>query len=98
MGYWQVTLNGVALRKWMTRAEADAFAERWQGSAGGYRGSSGLLKHKDRGDHVEVKPDVQANREFDERYKVAKAKEPQTVHYTQYVENNDEGDQAMRRQ
>ena len=94
--WYKVTLNGVPLRRWMTRPEADAFAERWQGSHGGYRGGSGLLKIKDRGDHVEVREDVEANKEFNERYKVAKAGERQTVQFQQRVEELVHADPEMR--
>ena len=89
---WKVTSNGHPLKRWLTREEADVFAERWQGS---HSGNRGLLKHKDRGDWVEVKPDVDANKEFDERYKVAKAGDRQRVIYEQYVQNLDDADPAM---
>lgn len=46
------------------KQEADAMAERWQGSHSGHRG---LLKHKDRGDYVEVRRDYATEREFNER-------------------------------
>ena len=97
MKFYMVTLNGHPLRKWMLRAEADAFAERWQGSHGGYRGGSGLLKIKDRGDHVEVKEDTQAMTEFEGRYKVYKAGDLQTVHYQQTVDDGQEPDPSMRK-
>ena len=93
--YWMVTLNGVPLKRWMSRSEADAMAARWQGSHGGYSGGSGLLKIKDRGDWVEVKPDCDATKEFNERYKVFKAGDPQTVHYQQRVEDGDTPDPGM---
>lgn len=96
MPYYQVTVNGVPVRRWMDRQEADAMAERWQGQHGGYRGGSGLLKIKDKGDHVEVKEDRGANKEFDERYKVAKAGDRQVVHYEQRVESLDDADPSMR--
>jgi len=97
MGYYQVTLNGVPLKRWLDKAEAEAMAERWQGSHGGYRGGSGLLKIADKGDHVEVKEDRGANQEFDERYKVAKAGERQVVNYEQRVESLADADPSMRR-
>lgn len=71
-------------------------AERWQGSHCSYGGASGLLKIKDRGDHVEVKVDHAANKEFNERYRVAKAGERQTIHYEQRVESVDDADASMR--
>jgi hypothetical protein len=96
MKYYMVTLNGVPIRRWLDRHEADAVAERWQGSHGGYSGGSGLLKIKDRGDHLEVKEDAQANREFNERYKVAKAGERQVIQYEQRVESVSDADPSMR--
>ena len=94
--FYMVTLNGHPLRKWMTRAEADAMAERWQGSHCSYSGASGLLKIKDRGDHVEVKVDEQANREFNDRYRTYKEGQPQVLQYQQRVERLSDADEAMR--
>lgn len=96
MTYYMVTLNGVPLKRWLDRHEAEAMAERWQGSHGGYSGGSGLLKIKDKRDHVEVKEDVQANREFNERYKVAKAGDRQVIHFEQRVESLSDADPEMR--
>lgn len=76
---YMVTVNGVPLRRWMTKRDAEAMAERWQGQHGGYSGGQGLLKHKDRGDWVEVKRDTKAEEEFAERYKTFKAGDPQTI-------------------
>lgn len=84
---YMVTLNGVPLRRWMTRPEADAMAARWQGQHGGYSGGQGLLKHKDRGDWVEVKRDTAAEREFVERYKTLKAGDPQVMLMQERIEN-----------
>ena len=95
--YYMVTLNGVPLKRWLDRHEADAMAERWQGSHGGFKGGYGLLKIKDKGDHVEVKVDHAANKEYEERYKVAKAGEMQKVVYEQRVEKMSDADPAMRR-
>lgn len=95
--YYMVTLNGVPLKRWLDRQEAEAMAERWQGQHGGYRGGAGLLKIKDRGDHVEVKVDHAANKEFNERYKVAKAGDLQKLQYEQRVEALRDADPAMRR-
>lgn len=83
---YMVTVNGVPLKRWMTKGEADAMAERWQGQYSGYSGGQGLLKHKDRGDWVEVKRDHLAEKEFGERYKTFKAGDPQTVVYQERVE------------
>ncbi len=76
MEYFRVVLNGHTLQRGMSRREADAMAERWQGS---HSGNSGLLRIKDRGDYVEVKHDREMEREFDERIKVAKAGDRQTL-------------------
>lgn len=76
MELFRVTLQGVTVKKGMSRPEADAMAERWQGS---HSGNSGLLRIKDRGDHVEVKRDYDSEREFEERIKVAKAGDRQKI-------------------
>ena len=93
--FYMVTVNGIPLRRWMTRQEADAMAARWQGSHGGYRGGSGLLKIKDRGDWVEVKEDREANKEANERYKVAKAGDRQVLHFQQTVDPRSDADPEM---
>ena len=74
--YFKVTLNGHPISKMMSRKDAEAMAERWQGER--YR--KGLLKHKDLGDWVEVKRDTDSEREFDDRYDEMKRGNPQTVH------------------
>ena len=84
MTYYMVTLNGYALKRWMTKAEAEAMAERWQGS---HSGGKGLLKTKDRGDWVEVKVDTEANKEFEARYKTFKAGDPQTIIMQERIED-----------
>ena len=62
-----VTWNGRPLRRGLLSiAEANAFAERWQGKLH----HSGMLKHADRKDYFEVKRDVDDERDFDERYDV----------------------------
>ena len=94
--YYLVTLNGVPLKRWLSKAEAEAMAERWQGSHGGYRGGSGLLKIKDRRDHLEVREDKEANKEFNERYREMKAGNRQVVHYQQRVEQSHEADPTMK--
>ena len=67
--YWKVKLNGTDFRRgFRSRREADLFAERWQGS---HAGNRGLLKHKDRGDYLEVVRDHETERDTDERYDVA---------------------------
>lgn len=80
--YWMVTLNGVPLFKGLTdRKDAEAKAERWQGQR--YR--KGLLKHGDRGDHVEVKRDTSTERDFDERYQTWKDGTRQRIIQTEYI-------------
>lgn len=70
--FYKVTLNGRVLRTGFMgergRKEALAMAERWQGS---HSQGKGLLKHKDRGDYVEVSRDSAAERDFNERVDAA---------------------------
>lgn len=76
-----VTLNGVPLFKGFTsRKQAEAKAEKWQGE----RYKRGLLKHGDKGDHVEVKHDKQMEKEFDDRYDTWKAGKPQRIIKEEY--------------
>jgi hypothetical protein len=80
--YWMVTLNGTPLFKGITsRKEAEARAERWQGE----RWKRGLLKHADKGDHVEVKHDKQTERDFDERYASWKDGTRQRIIQEEYI-------------
>lgn len=83
---YMVTVNGVPLKRWMTKRDAEAMAERWQGQHSGVNGGQGLLKHKDRGDWVEVKRDTNAEKEMAERYKTFKAGDPQTIVYNERIE------------
>lgn len=77
-----VTLNGVPLFKGLvSRRDAEAKAERWQGE----KYKRGLLKHADKGDHVEVKHDVQTERDFDERYRLTKEGTRQRIILNEYV-------------
>lgn len=76
---YRVTLNGVTVQKALPRKRADAMAERWQGSHASYGGSSGLLRIKDRGDHMEVKRDYESEAEMLERFKVWKAGDRQKI-------------------
>ncbi len=85
--FFLVTLNGTILQRWLTKADAYAMAERWQGQHGGYHGGSGLTKIKDRRDYLEVKPDHEANKEFNARYQAAKNGERQVVQYEQRIED-----------
>ena len=73
--YWAVTVNGMILFKALTKPQAEAKAEKWQGQR--YKG--GLLKHKDYGDHVEIRRDKETERDFDERYDVWKRGKPQRI-------------------
>lgn len=81
--FWMVTVNGVPLFKGLTQSQAYAKAERWQGK----RFTSGLLKHKDYGDHVEVKRDKEAEREWNDRYKVYKAGDRQRLIFVERRED-----------
>lgn len=78
--YYEVTINGVPLKKGMSRREAEAMAERWQGK----RYHTGLLKHKDYGDHVEVRVDKSTGKDFDERYADVKAGKYQRIIKEEY--------------
>lgn len=83
---WMVTLNGVPMRKNMPRREAEDMAARWQGSHCSYEGGSGLLKIKDRGDWVEVKRDLESEKDRDERIKIAKAGNRQRLIFEQRID------------
>lgn len=84
---YMVTVNGVPLKRFLDKQEANAMAERWQGQHGGYHGGQGLLKHKDRGDWVEVKRDTDAEKEVLERYRAALSGDRQTVVYHERIED-----------
>lgn len=73
--WYQVTINGVPFRKGLTKRDAEALAEKFQGE----KDRRGLLKHGDKGDWVEVKPDHDAGREFDHRYDRYKAGHAQEI-------------------
>lgn len=83
---YMVTVNGVPLKRWMSKEEAEAMAERWQGQHSGFSGGQGLLKHKDRGDWVEVKRDTNAEKEMAERYQTFKAGDPQKTVYVERID------------
>ena len=74
--YYMVTLNGVPLRRCIYLKEAEAMAERWQGS---HSSGKGLLRHKDRGDYVEVKRDWESERDFNNRVDQAQRGNPQQI-------------------
>ncbi len=80
---WMVTVNGVKYRDgfWgeKGRREAEVIAERTQGRGQTYGGTkrNGLLKHKDFGDHVEVKRDYEAERIWKHRFDEADRGNPQ---------------------
>ena len=80
---FMVTWDGVPLKKAMSRAEADAMAERWQGE----RYKSGLLKHGDKRDHIEVKRDLTTEKEMNDRYRTMKAGDPQTIKMVERIED-----------
>lgn len=81
--YWAVTVNGAVLFKGLSRKQAEAKAEKWQGKR--YKG--GLLKHKDYGDHVEIKRDVDTERDFDKRYADWKQGKYQTLVKEEYIQD-----------
>ena len=74
---YAVFVNGTKYKGDMTLKQAETLAERHQ---------RGLLKHKDLGDHVEIKRDTQIINEVNEMYKTAKAGDRQTYKFVQTVE------------
>ena len=78
--FYCVTLNGVILRRGFMgvagKRSAEQMAERWQGS---HSHGQGLLKHKDRGDYVEVKRDHAMEHDYAERVDTAQRGNPQRV-------------------
>jgi hypothetical protein len=81
--YWAVTVNGMVMFKGMTKPEAEAKAEKWQGQR--YKG--GLLKHKDYGDHVEIRRDKDTETEWDNRYADLKQGKYQTIVKEDYIQD-----------
>lgn len=75
-----VTINGVPFRRGFMgeagRRNAEAMAERWQGS---HSGNKGLLKHKDRCDYVETKRDYDMEKDYMERVDEAQRGNPQKL-------------------
>lgn len=65
---WMVTWQGQVLKRDLSREEAEAFAEKRQ---------RGLCKHRDLGDHIEVKRDRSTTKVVDEMYKKMKKGERQ---------------------
>lgn len=81
---WCVTWNGQKFKgPYVRRSDAEKVAERWQGSSTTYgdRKRGGLLKHKDFGDHIEVRRDKEAERDLDERYDNMKRGNLQEITY-----------------
>lgn len=78
--FYKVMLNGVVLRKGFMgqtgKHEAERMAERWQGS---HSQGKGLLKHKDKGDYVEVRRDYEDEKDYAERIDVAQRGNPQRI-------------------
>ena len=75
--FFMVVVNGVPMfRGYRNKAEADAKAEKWQGSYAEHRG---LLKHKDKGDWVEVRRDYESEREYNERVDDMQRGNPQRI-------------------
>ena len=79
--YWAVTVNGTILFKGLSKRAAEVKAEKWQGQR--YKG--GLLKHKDFGDHVEIRRDTETEKDFDQRYETWKAGKPQRLIKEEYI-------------
>ena len=75
---WCVTYQGRVVKGDLSRKEAEAVAERYQ---------RGLCKHKDFGDHVEIKRDKEIIKEADEMYKMAKRGERQVYNMMTYVDD-----------
>lgn len=65
---WCVTWQGQILKRDLSRDEAEAFAEKRQ---------RGLCKHRDMGDHIEIKRDKAFIKDVDEMWKTAKKGERQ---------------------
>ena len=78
--FYAMTINGVIFRRGFMgetgKREADRMAERWQGS---HSGGKGLLKHKDRGDYVEVKRDYEMEKDYVSRLDEAQRGNPQKI-------------------
>jgi len=80
--FYMVTLNGVPLFKGIKDEKlARAKAEKWQGE----KHKRGLLKHADKGDHVEVKRDLDTERDFDARYAAFKNGDRQRIIKEEYI-------------
>ena len=77
--FYMVTINGHKFKGAMSKKEAEKMAEYYQGHSATYGGHKrdGLLKHRDFGDHVEVKRDKQTQDEFNEAYDRLKYNQPQ---------------------
>lgn len=82
--FYCVTINGAIYKRGFIGTpgyrQAQQMAERWQGS---HSQGRGLLKHKDRGDYVEVKRDYEMERDYAERVDTAQRNNPQRI-VTQY--------------
>lgn len=74
---YAVFVNGTKYKGDMTLKQAETLAERHQ---------RGLLKHKDFGDHVEVRRDKHIISEVNDMYKTAKAGDRQTYKFLRTVE------------
>lgn len=74
---WCVVVNGVVYKRDLSRRKAEAIAEEHQ---------RGLCKHKDFGDHVEVRRDTQTIQDVDVMYQTARRGERQTYQFIGYKE------------
>lgn len=78
--FYAMLINGVMYRRGFMgprgKHEVERMAERWQGS---HSQGKGLLKHKDRGDYVEVRRDYEMEKDYDERIDTAQRDNPQRI-------------------
>ena len=78
--FYAVYINGKIFRRGFIgtpgKREAERMAERWQGS---HSQGKGLLKHKDKGDYVEVRRDYEMERDYADRVDVAQRGNPQRI-------------------
>ena len=74
---WSVYVNGVKYKADLTLKQAEAIAETHQ---------RGLCKHKDFGDHVELRRDKTTIHEVDEMYKTMRRGERQTYQLMHWEE------------
>jgi hypothetical protein len=89
--FWKITINGCTYRRGFdSKEQAEKKADSIQGYSAtiGSHKRGGLLKHRDFGDHVEVKRDTHREKMWDQRYDVMKRGNPQRQEY-EYVTQGD---------